>query len=84
LLVRTSFNAAYAEPGYLLYLRDDKTLMAQSFDPQRYILSGEPHTISDEVMYMPLIFRAAFSVAGGGSFRYANGKRANSFAIDVV
>src|SRR5713226_4034868 len=43
LLVSTSANAAYAEPGYLLYLRD-KTLVAQPFDRRRYVLSGEPHT----------------------------------------
>jgi hypothetical protein len=49
LLVSTSANAAYAEPGYLLYLRD-KTLVAQSFDRRRYVLSGEPHTMSDELL----------------------------------
>jgi Tol biopolymer transport system component len=76
LLVRTSFNAAYAEPGYLLYLRDDKTLVAQSFDLRRYSLSGEPHTISDEVLYMPLMYRAVFSVAGGGVFVMQTGKGA--------
>src|ERR1700737_2395641 len=52
LLVNTSANAAYAEPGYLLYLRD-KTLVAQRFDRWRYVLSGEPHTLSEEVLYFP-------------------------------
>ena len=64
LLVSTSANAAYAEPGYLLFLRD-KTLVAQQFDPQRYVLSGEPHTLSDELLYTPLVDRAAFSVSSG-------------------
>src|SRR6267378_6547406 len=40
LLVSSSANAAYAEPGFLLYLRD-KTLVAQPFDGRRYLLSGE-------------------------------------------
>jgi hypothetical protein len=53
LLVNTSANAAYAEPGYLLYLRDNKTLVAQPFDRRSYVLSGEPHTLSDEVLYTP-------------------------------
>jgi eukaryotic-like serine/threonine-protein kinase len=64
LLVSTSANAAYAEPGYLLFLRD-KTLVAQRFDPQRYVLSGEPHTLSHELLYTPLVDRAAFSVSSG-------------------
>jgi serine/threonine protein kinase/Tol biopolymer transport system component len=65
LLVSTSANAAYAEPGYLLYLRDNKTLVAQPFDGRRYVLSGEPHTLSDEVLYTPLVNRAVFSVSSG-------------------
>lgn len=64
LLVSTNSNAAYAEPGYLLYLRD-KTLVAQRFDPRRYVLSGEPRTVSDEVLYFPGVDRAVFSVASG-------------------
>ena len=63
LLVSTSANAAYAEPGYLVYLRDNKTLVAQPFDRRRYVLSGEPHTLSDEVLYTPLVDRAVFSVS---------------------
>jgi dipeptidyl aminopeptidase/acylaminoacyl peptidase len=64
LLVSTSANAAYAEPGYLLYLRD-KTLVAQPFDRRSYVLKGEPHTLSDEVQYTNLVDRAVFSVSGG-------------------
>ena len=64
LLINTSANAAYAEPGYLLYLRDNKTLVAQPFDLRRYVLNGEPHAVSDEVLYTPRVGRAVFSVAG--------------------
>ncbi len=60
----TSANAAYVEPGYLLYLRD-KTLVAQPFDRRRYVLSGEPHTLSDELLYLPGVDRAVFSVSSG-------------------
>ena len=63
-LVSTSSNAAYAEPGYLVYLRD-KTLVAQPFDGRRYVLSGEPHTLSDEVLYLPGVDKAVFSVSSG-------------------
>jgi len=65
LLVSTSANAAYAGPGYLLYLRDNKTLVAQPFDWRRYALSGEPHTLSDEVLYFPTVDKAVFSVSSG-------------------
>jgi Tol biopolymer transport system component len=74
LIVSTSANVAYAEPGYLLYLRDNKTLVAQSFDRRRYVLSGEPHTLSDEVLYTPLVDRAVFSVSGGDVLVTQTGK----------
>jgi Tol biopolymer transport system component len=77
LLVSTRFNAAYAEPGYLLYLRDDKTLVAQPFDSRRYVLSGEPHLINEEVLYVPLVFRAVFGVAGEQVLVSQTGKWAN-------
>jgi eukaryotic-like serine/threonine-protein kinase len=64
LLLSTSGNAAYAEPGYLVYLRD-KTLVAQPFDGRRYVLSGEPHTLSEEVLYFPTVGRAVFTVSNG-------------------
>src|SRR6266436_6731694 len=62
-VVSASANASYSEPGYLLYMRD-KTLVAQPFDLRQFALSGEPHTLSDEVLYFPQVYRAAFSVSG--------------------
>jgi len=75
--VSTSANAAYAEPGYLLYLRDNKTLVAQPFDRRRYVLNGEPHTLSDEVLYTPLVDRAVFSVSSGDVLVTQTGKGAS-------
>src|SRR5437870_9702561 len=63
-IVSTDANAAYAEPGYLLYLRD-KALMAQPFDSKYYVLSGDPHTLSDQVLYFPHVGRASFSASNG-------------------
>ena len=77
LLVSTSANAAYAEPGYLLYLRD-KTLVAQPFDRQRYVLSGEPHTLNDDVLYLPGVERAVFSVSNGEVLVTQTGKGASN------
>ena len=77
LLVSTSANAAYAEPGYLLYLRD-KALVAQPFDRGSFVLSGEPHTLSDEVLYTRLVDRAVFSVSGGKVLVTQTGKGASN------
>jgi Tol biopolymer transport system component len=77
LLVSTSANAAYAEPGYLLYLRDNKTLVAQSLDPRHYVLSGEPHTLSDEVLYLATVDKAVFSVSHGEVLATQTGKGAS-------
>ncbi|GAC1515266.1 MAG: hypothetical protein NVS1B11_31920 [Terriglobales bacterium] len=76
LLVNTSSNAAYAEPGYLLYLRE-KTLVAHPFDPKRYVLSGEPHSLGGEVLYFPGVDRAVFSVANGEILVTQTGKGAS-------
>ena len=60
----TRGNAVYADPGYLVYMRDGKSLIAQRFDPQAAHLSGEPQTMSDEVLYLPAVDRAVFSLSG--------------------
>jgi Tol biopolymer transport system component len=58
-----STNAFYADPGYLLYWRDN-ALVAQRFDARSYALSGEPHIVSDAVQYYPQTNLAIFAVAG--------------------
>jgi serine/threonine protein kinase len=62
-IVSASSNVAYADPGYLLYMRDN-ALVAQKFDARGYALSGEARTISDEVQYFPQTDLALFGVAG--------------------
>ncbi len=43
-------NAAYLEPGYLLYVREGK-LMAQRFDVNKLALSGEAIPLAEAVRY---------------------------------
>jgi serine/threonine protein kinase/Tol biopolymer transport system component len=62
MIVSASSNAAYAEPGYLLYIRNN-ALVAQRFDLKTLSVTGEPATISDEVRYTPATDQAVFSVA---------------------
>jgi serine/threonine protein kinase len=61
-IVTASSNALYAEPGYLVYWRDN-ALVAQPFDLRSYSLTGEPHIVSDAVQYFPQTNFAVFSVA---------------------
>jgi len=77
LLVSTSANAAFAEPGYLLYLRDIKTLVAQPLDRRRFVLTGETHALSVEALYFPTVGRAVFSVSGGDLLVTQTGKGAS-------
>ncbi len=71
-----SSNAAYADPGYLLYVRDN-ALVAQRFDPRTYTLSGEPRTISDEVQYFPQTDLALFGAAANQTLIVQTGKGAD-------
>jgi len=65
-VVKTTANAAFAAPGFLLYHRD-RDLLAQRFDPQRFTLVGEPATIVTDVEYQSIIRRAVYAVLGDGS-----------------
>jgi len=75
-IVSASSNFAYADPGYLLYMRDN-ALVAQRFDPKKYVLSGEPRTISDEVQYFPQTDLALFGVAGTAALVTQTGRGAD-------
>ena len=75
-VVSASSNAAYADPGYLLYWRDN-ALVAQRFDARSYVLSGEPRVVSDGVQYFPQIDLALFGVAGKGTLVVQTGKGAD-------
>jgi len=57
-------NAAYLEPGYLLYVREGK-LMAQRFDVNKLALSGEAIPLAEAVRYMSDRRIADFSAARG-------------------
>ena len=47
LVVNASTNAVYADPGYLLYWRDNG-LVAQRFDLHSYSLVGEARIVSGD------------------------------------
>jgi len=68
-VVATEYKAAYAAPGWLLYLQE-ATLVAQQFDAARLELSGEPSPILSEAVVLspgPMLGGgAAFSVSDSG------------------
>lgn len=74
-LTLASSNAAYAEPGYLVYLSEGG-LTAQKFDLQRLSLSGEPRTVATDVQYFPSVDYSVFSGGGNGTLVVQTGKGA--------
>jgi eukaryotic-like serine/threonine-protein kinase len=79
-IVSASSNAAYADPGYLLYMRDN-ALVAQKFDARSYVLSAEARTISDEVQYFPQTDLALFGVAGKATLVTQTGRGADKYQL---
>jgi serine/threonine protein kinase/Tol biopolymer transport system component len=66
LLVPANSNAAYAEPGYLIYTRDS-VLVAQAFDLKTFTVTGDPHPLLKDIYYLPVLDLALFDVAKDGT-----------------
>jgi hypothetical protein len=63
-------SARYAPPGYLLFVQQ-ATLLAQSFDPKKLELSGEPIRVAESI---PSYLSApAFSGSDNGILAYRSG-----------
>jgi eukaryotic-like serine/threonine-protein kinase len=65
LILRTQGNAAYIEPGYLLFYKD-RTLFAQNLDLKNFKLTGEPVPIFADVGFSPRISKAIYSASSSG------------------
>jgi len=68
------YTAQYAQPGYLVFVRDG-VLLAQRFDPDTASLGGGPVILAPRVAVSPdTNFRSAeFAVGGDGSVVYRTG-----------
>ena len=64
-VLRVSSNAEYAN-GYLFFVRQ-ATLMCQAFDPDNFKLSGNPHTISENIDFDNSLIQGTFSVSDAGN-----------------
>ena len=50
-LVNVHSQAAYAHPGWLLFMTPDEVVMAQRLDPATWTLQGTAHTVAGPVIY---------------------------------
>jgi eukaryotic-like serine/threonine-protein kinase len=66
LLLATDFEADYAPPGDLLFVRDE-AIFAQPFDASRLLLTGTPTMVADGVWTWKPAAHGAFSVSSAGS-----------------
>jgi eukaryotic-like serine/threonine-protein kinase len=58
-IVEATANAAYAQPGYLLFCQG-RTLFAQRFDAKSLMLRGQPTAILAEIQTVPQVSGAVF------------------------
>jgi Tol biopolymer transport system component len=70
-LLTSDFKAAYAAPGFLLFVREE-TLLGQSFDPERLTLMGDPFVVADGIWGAAAAAQASFSVSPTGTLAYVN------------
>jgi serine/threonine protein kinase len=71
-LVSTRARAAYTPPGYLLFLRE-RTLMAQPFNADKLLLTGEPFPLAEQVGFNSVLGLANFSVSDNGVLTHMGG-----------
>jgi serine/threonine protein kinase len=72
-LINVSSNAAYAEPGYLLF-QQGNGVVAQPFDLRSFTLNGRPTPVADDVQYFPQTDLALFAVSGTKTLVVQTGK----------
>jgi Tol biopolymer transport system component len=71
-LLASNSNAAYVDPGYVLFWRE-RALRAAAFDPARLRLTSEPFVVASDVMVSPGEATAAFAVSSRGVLVYQRG-----------
>ncbi|HET7617792.1 MAG TPA: protein kinase [Vicinamibacterales bacterium] len=75
-LFTTTTRVQYADPGYLLFVRD-RTLVAQKFDPDTQTLEGDPVPLG-EGLGTDDVGLAAFSISRTGVLVYRGGELTGS------
>jgi len=68
-LMRSGTSAVYAEPGYLIFRRED-ALVAQAFDARRLRLEGTPAVVTDKVGVSAIGYQVLVSASNDGVLAY--------------
>ena len=76
-LLRADSSAVYAQPGYLLFVREQK-LLAQPFDQQQLATTGDPFPVADKMTYNPFAKYAEMSVSDNSTLVYRSGSSTDS------
>lgn len=71
-VVRSDSEGIYADPGYLLFVRDG-ALLAHTFDIRRLELRGEAMRIAENIRFSADLGAAVFSVSETGVLVYSTG-----------
>jgi serine/threonine protein kinase len=82
-IVATNANAAYVEPGQLLFMRGD-VLMAQPFDLRNLKLQGEPRRVADQIERMDVgnqLAVAIFSASPNGVLAWRRGSQSSGSVL---
>lgn len=64
-LLDSESDAAFSPTGHLLFVRGGH-LFAQSFDPDRLRLNGDPVPIVDDIQFLSFTHHGSFSLSGNG------------------
>jgi len=72
LVTRNVTRAAWAPPGYLLFVRES-TLFAQRMNPRTFRLEGEPLSVTPDVIENTTNGRSAFAVSESGILAFREG-----------
>ncbi|RSL16249.1 serine/threonine protein kinase [Edaphobacter aggregans] len=86
LIVATDANAAYVEPGQLLFMRGD-VLMAQPFDLRNLKLQGEPRRVADHIERIDAAIQfpgAIFSASPNGVLAWRHGSSSPESVLQWV
>ncbi len=74
-LLETATNAVYAD-GHLLFARDG-ALLAQRFDPQKHLLSGETQTVVGDLLFNLRFTYGVFSASDRGLLAFLTGHQSD-------
>ena len=71
-VLRSNYRAVYASQGYLFYMHDDRSLMAQPFDVRRFQLTGAAVPVAGDVYGVNVAAHNNVSVSSNGVLAFVD------------